>query len=317
MESTFPKKSVDKAKYVAEEIKRRRKYKSSCANSLYNSEFLHVIYGFSDAIKSGRCGHFLHEMSYDSDCFSYAGMLYLVAKELNLEPKIYDAKGMQELYEYETPNEATRGNHTFITIKLSGKEYLLDPFHSNYGEIKSKEDSHWLIKNKKKYDLISKRRFRCIDELTESEYVEDMNEHRSPKGGKEVLLTSQALDTSSGRVFVEYDPENSLLHSFHRSKRNSTIFPKDIVLPHFTYEIKFPVNNKGQLSKTDASFGFFYEGNNEWNLEDKELVDEMFFPLELLNKYLHNMIEAARFNGINSKRRNLVTGKKIYSFYKK
>ncbi len=125
----FPEESVNLAKEIAIKYKRREKSRHQLAADLYDGNFLEIKYGFSETLKKGNCGPYLHEITKESDCFSKATSYYLIAKELGLNPTFYLASDMKDLDEGDHASEKGAMDHSFITVKIKkGIEQIVDPF---------------------------------------------------------------------------------------------------------------------------------------------------------------------------------------------
>ena len=76
----FPQESIDRAEEIAGKYRLRSKGKVSQARYLFDGKFLHVDYGYDDAMENANAGPHLHEMVKSATCFAYGGALYLIAK---------------------------------------------------------------------------------------------------------------------------------------------------------------------------------------------------------------------------------------------
>ena len=138
--SSFPQESIDQAKFIAKQYNARYSTAVEKASALFQGKFLEIGYGFDEAIKNGTTGLFLHELKRNTECFSMAGMMYQVAKELSLKPKIYQAKNMRDLSYGQRAADASTSDHAFISVTINKNEWLLDPNHSIAAKIIKKEE---------------------------------------------------------------------------------------------------------------------------------------------------------------------------------
>ncbi len=291
--NTFPQESIQKAKEIAEQYKHRSTTKAEIVSRLFDMNFLEVNYGFSDAVKTGRCGHFLHQLKYDADCFSLAGMLYLIAKESNLQPKIYNMSKMKSVSEHEISDNVSSADHTFISVKLGQDEILVDPFYGTKAKIKKHEPYMLLLKkdceNGGKEEI--KREYTMLEELTEDEYVKHMKWHQSPREGKHVLAAGQTLDAGGRRILVEYEHDKRLLIASNHSATDFSTLSTDSVSRAQVMELEAPITNDGTWLYKNGIIRYYQIKNNGWTRANHVLPHgEIILPYNVVKEF-HELME--------------------------
>lgn len=304
----FPDATIEKAREIAKLYKTRGMSRKKWLQRLSDNQFLEIGYGFDDAIKSGRCGHFLHEVQKDADCFSMAGVYYIICKELGFEPKIYWISDMRDVEEGDMALERRVGEHAFISVQLEGKEHLYDPLYSREGLMEIADGKIKIATNRPKFGcwIHTERFFSTLTELSEEEYVDEMAKHQSPEGGRLTLSSAQAVRNHGTRVMIQFLPESSELVSYIAKQRLPELIE---VLPSkaAVYELSAPIRNDGTWMIEDGNVSVFFSQNSGWMKDQHGLVHCKFtLPYNIVDSYIRNLEAAAQYSGRKTSLRRLL-----------
>ncbi|MCB1160574.1 MAG: hypothetical protein KDK45_23950, partial [Leptospiraceae bacterium] len=291
----FPQASVDRAREIAHLYSMRNQTKWGKSIFLYEGKFLELHYGFGDAIKRGVCGTYLHEAQREVDCFSNAGILYLVARETGLNPRIYWATNM---HDYEIGEEERGGeefaDHAFITVQANRKELVLDRNYNLFGVVESKA-LEWIISKEGKKEKEVKRKFSAIRELEEEEYLALMEKNRKAENGKNVLRGGQKVHSRGKRVTLQYFPE----------KRELAVFIPTIYFPRLNEDalegsetyvraLCSNIGNNGRILDEEATYRTFRCTSSAWTLDQfNGVFRDIELPVELVKEYIEHLRIAA------------------------
>lgn len=261
----FPQESIDHARWIVDKYRRRSRSKLKIATQIYDNKFIHIGYGFGEAIKKGNCGLFLHEIDKECNCFTYLGAVYLVAREANLNPKMYWGIGIKDVGEGEDPSEKSSFDHGFITVEVGkGKTLVLDWQTILYGYAKFNRENNIIEVYDKGSKKITFRQYQHLSELSEKEYLERLEENRSPNGGRIVLSTTQRIVGAGNKdIYLHYNPEN---HELKSSIRFPTIkFGPDPYHNILIIDLKTSVNEDGTYDFRQGDLSFYYASMSGWS----------------------------------------------------
>jgi len=295
----FPEESLEMARKIAEQYRIRKKTSLGRMEMLYNRAFLHIDYGFDDAIRSGKTMLFLHEVKSSCDCDSYAGILYIIAKELRLKPKIYSAYGLRDVKLGESVDDAFSANHTFITAQLGKDTYMLDPFLGVFGKAKIDGNKITVIYDDNGHKEHTERVSNMLSEMSEDEYLQRFYKTRA-EGGREALSIGRAVHSHSIRITLEYLTDTEQLASFISFGTGEAILDKGYSL-HRTPCLKAPVTKDGKWHTEDGELHIFSSSNTGWTLSQFDNVhDEIKMPFALAKEYVKNLHMALHNSGRKS-----------------
>ncbi|HJX50535.1 MAG TPA: hypothetical protein VJ438_03680 [Candidatus Nanoarchaeia archaeon] len=250
----FPEQSVKLAREIAGKYRKRTSSKSMLAAYIYNNNFLHIGYGFSESIKKGNCGRFLHEIDKETDCFTMAGVLYLVAKEAGLKPELYYVQGMRDTVEGDNREERGRNDHSFITVRTGKNEQVvIDPFMELFGDVKFNKKNNKMKVYFKSERQVTERDYQLMMKLSEQEYVKRLQKQRTPEGGRIALSATQRLSSSfDNNVYLTFlSEESSLKSSLHFTP---SLFHPDPYNQAIMFDLVTRVNKDGTFSFDDGTF---------------------------------------------------------------
>jgi len=264
MKLEFPKESVEQARDVVSKYRKRYADKKNMAHQLHAGKFLEIYYGFTDALKSGNCGRYLHEIERDADCFTMAGALYLVAREANLQPKLYLAQRVDDQHEGELNEGSLLADHTFLTVSIGkNKEYLVDPFMGAFGKTTFNPNRNRITIYDPDSRRLIERDYASIQELTEQDYLERLEKNRTSEGGRIALsCTQKVIGPKKIRTSVNFSPENNEIKS-------SLIFPKSSFrkkpYQHKIYDLATKVNDDGTFDFNQGTLSFYNAEKAGWS----------------------------------------------------
>lgn len=291
----FPEESVKKARNIAEIYKKREKSKKILASNLYDGHFLEINYGFDESLKNGNCGPYFHEILKDSECFTKAAIYYLLARELDLDPKFYWASDMQDLSEGEKLNDKAPVDHSFISVKIGkGLEYVIDPFMGAFGKMNfSKTNNEVLIYNKNRKDL-KKRRYSALIEFSQEDIIKKIEQNRSPGGGRTALSGTQKIKSNGNWVYANFNQESSILFTklnFSLSVTHDEPYQKSDV-----YKLETKVNEDGTFNFLEGNFVFYYSGACGWsnNLDEQEPFIIPVYQAEIASNLFEKIIKEGK-----------------------
>ncbi len=299
MMAEFPAESVAKAKEIADQYRQRWNSQKEWASRLYDGAFLEISYGFDEAIRSGRCGHFLHQMKSDADCFSFAGALYLVARELGLKPKLYEAFDMKDVEYGESPLEQMVADHCFVSGIVRGKETAIDRQMNAFGRMEVYDDR--IVIKKEGDDAVKRipteRSFSMLKQISESEYVEKMLEHQSPEGGRITLGCGQRVVNHGKNIFVQYIPLGEELATFGVFK-NLPHIVENYLHQNIIVELLAPLNDSGVWLLDEGEVSMFLVQNHGWTREQHSQPSrKITLPYTSVKDFLENLETAAAAYG--------------------
>ena len=292
---TFPDETINRAGEIARLYKDRGMRRNTWQLRLRTNQFIELGYGFRECLLTGNGGLYLHEAKREVDCFSRAGVDYIVAKELGLEPIIYWASDMKDVEEGDIEAEQFMAEHAFISLELYGKQILHDYLLKMYGEMEIL-DGKIIVTQKKKDEIttvINERKFSTLRVMDEHDYVEEMERRRAPGGTKLALTYAQAIRHKGLRLSLQYIPTSNKLVSFlerkidpnmvEESQRNADIF-----------ELTAPVGDDGTWHLDQAVVSAFFAQHGGWRSDQHGLVHcKMNFPYRLVSEYIQNLATAA------------------------
>jgi hypothetical protein len=295
----FPKESLDMAKQIADQYRIRRETSLGRMDMLYNRAFLHIDYGFDDAIKSGKTMLFLHEVKSSCDCDSYAGILYLIAKELGLKPKIYSAYGLRDVKLGESVDDAFSANHTFITTQLGKDTHVVDPFLGIYGKTKIDGNKMTVVFDDHGHKEHTERVCNMLNEMSEEEYLQRFYKTRE-EGGREALSIGRAVHSLRRRMTLEYLTELEQLASYISFSIEGTVIEKGYS-QNRTLCLKAPVSKEGKWHTDNGELYIFTSSSVGWTLDQFENVhNEVRMPYSLAKAYVKNLHAAVSHFGRKS-----------------
>jgi len=260
----FPQESIEQARWVVDKYRRRTKSKLEIAAQLYDNKFVHINYGFSEAIKKGNCGLYFHEIDKECDCFTSLGVSYLIAREASLAPKMWWAIGVKDVGEGEDISEARALDHGFITAEVGkDKMLLLDRQMGLYG-FATFDTKHNIIKVYDKQDRkITYRHYQHLSELSEEEILEKLEKNRSSEGGRVVLATTQRVRGAGKKeVYLSYAPE---AHKLKSSIRFQVVnFGPEHYNKALITDITTNVNENGTYDFRNGNLSVYYASMDGW-----------------------------------------------------
>lgn len=258
----FPEQSIRQAREIAEKYARRTKSKLEKAANLYDGYFFHIQYGFDEPVKEGNCGRFLHEIKKSTDCFTQAGVLYLIAREAGLKPRIWSAIEMKDVEEGERLEDEAPSTHTFISVVVGnqrGKEkiYLVDPLMHLFGVAKVDDKNHVMKVYNKHWRKVAYRHYGSLFEFTEQDYLAKVQELRNPGGGRVALSSTKTVSAAGkNRIYLTFLPQTSEL----KSSLNLEVakFDEDDFRKYLVIDLVTPVSDKGDFDFSKGRFLFYY-----------------------------------------------------------
>ena len=260
----FPQESIEQARWVVDKYRRRTKSKLETAAHLHENYFVHINYGFSEAIKKGNCGLYFHEIDKECDCFTYLGVSYLIAREASLAPKMWWAIGIKDVGEGEDTSEKRALDHGFITAEVGkGKILLLDRQMNLYGFAKF-DTKHNIIKVYEKQNrTITYRHYQHLSELSQEEFLEKLEKSRSSEGGRIALSTTQRVKGARKReVYLSYTPET---HKLKSSIRFPVVnFGPEPYNKALIIDLETDVNKNGTYDFRNGNLSVYYASMDGW-----------------------------------------------------
>jgi len=260
----FPQESVQLAQAIAARYKKRSRSRGTWAANLYDGHFLEINYGFSESLKKGKCGLYLHEIVKEGECFSKAVAYYLVARELGLHPKFYWASEMKDLAEGESAHEKGTAEHSFITVKSKkGVETMVDPFMKAWGKTTIFPDKHEMTIYHEGERKILTRKYAALTELSEQDILQKMEQNRSREGGRLALSGSQKVRSYNHDVYIGFDSEKNILYT-----KLSFSLDHSIIEPYKKseiYRLETMVDEVGTFDFSRGIFKAYYAGDWGWS----------------------------------------------------
>jgi len=261
----FPEKSIKLAREIAQKYKRRSRSKQDIAADLYSRKFFEIVYGFGESVRTGNCGCYLHEIVKEANCFAMAGVLYLIARESGLQPQMYWATSLKDVFEGQSPSNYGGAEHAFITVSTGKDEVCtIDPFMSVFGRTHFFPDKNRIEvfeENERRMDI---RSYADMRRLSQDEYIEKQEKNRTSEGGRLALSTTQALKNSNGNnVYVTYHPETSELESSLHS--SSMKFAPEPYKRTYLTEARTKVNEDGSFDFSKGTLSYNYATAAGWN----------------------------------------------------
>ena len=291
----FPEQSISQAREIARKYKLRGRAKEGIAENLYHSKFYEIYYGFGEALRKGNCGQFLHEIDKEADCFGMLGVLYLIAREAGLKPRMWSARNMRDVPEGGDPNDALCADHSFITVKVNNADYMVDPFMVLLGEAKFNEGDHVIrVSSSHEAAKITNRGYATLSEISQQEYLDLLEKQRTPEGGRIALSSTQKVRAAGkNTVFVSYLSNSCELRSSIRAGRY--IFCEKPDSREVVYDLTTRVSEDGSFDFRKGIFSIYRVSSTGWaehenpqtsmnfSTETAELAwrvfDEIFFAL--------------------------------------
>ena len=296
----FPDETIAEARRIAELYRKRCDSKHEQITKLYTGSFLNLSYGFESALKSGRCGHFLHEAEKDAECFSYVGMVYVIARELDLKPTMYDVRDMMDVKYGENPLECMVTDHCFLSVRLRGKEWAVDRMMGIIGDIKHYDD-HLVITEHFEDSLVksipTERRFSSIREMDEREYAREMIRHQSQEGGRITLGCAQRVLSKGFAVMVQYLPEAESLSASIIVPINPNISEVQPSKKQI-YELVAPLKADGSWVVGEGKIRVYRAESTGWTREQHTLAHRVInYDYDTVKGFRQHLDTAARHFG--------------------
>lgn len=300
----FPEETIAEAKRIADLYRKRWPSRARQVSALFERSFLEAKYGFEAALRSGKCGHFLHELENDAECFSWAGMIYVVANELGFEPKIYDARDMRDVKYGQNPLDCSTGDHCFPTVKYGGKEWAVDSLMGILGEVKHHDDHLEIIEHSEGglvKRIPTERWFSSLAEISEDDYIKEMRKHQSSEGGKITLGCGQRVPNKGEFVMVQYLPDTeSLISSIHFGKMSH--IQEELLGKDTAFELEAPVEKDGSWAVDMGKIRVYWAESLGWTREQDSLVHRVIeYDYDTVKRFRNHLDTAARHFGRKGK----------------
>jgi hypothetical protein len=292
---SFPRETVEQASQIARMFNLRYTTAKNKAEALFDGEFLHIQYGFDDALKLGKCGTYLHEVKSKAECFSLAGILYVVAKELELEPEMFYALGVRDVEQGQDPLQKGMYDHAFISVRVGKDRFLIDPYFSTFGKIKHFEDKHLMqITTNASGTQITNRSYSYLHKLSEEEYVQMLERNRAPGGGRLALSSSQQIRDNGASITLEF--VDNTLTTTRTFKTFANITEPEI--SEEAYSLQAPVMPNGEAHLEEGIFSHCFARKTAWQRRYYvNTINEFQLPAPAVFAYLSHMEQAARNTG--------------------
>jgi hypothetical protein len=294
----FPLETIVKATSVAEEYKKRYKNQTEKAIALYCDKFIELSYGVNDAIKQGLGAIFFHEARTDVDCFSKAGVDYIMAEKLELEPELYIVRDMQDIEYGKSLDETSVYDHTFITVKANGKRFIIDRQMGLFGEVNFLPGRLEIIsKENRELKNLTTRFYRELEKISKEDYLSRIKELRKPEGARLALANCQVVKNKNRRVYLEYlDEERTLVSSLIFSSSEAII--QRLASNYERVMLYAPLADDGTWLIKDAFIRFFSSKKNGWRIDQEEGIHtDIKIPYDDVISYLRNLSIAAKNMG--------------------
>jgi hypothetical protein len=279
---SFPRETIKLAREIGRKYRARDKSKLKQAKCLYNGEFYHIRYGFSEGLRNGNYAMFLHEIKKEAECFALAGaVLYPLAKEIGLKPKLVRMYGMQDLADGQDPDDKMICDHSFIICDLGKRQQVVDTFMSAFGKARFVPGKNVLeIYNAKDGTLI-KRSFAHMQVMSEQEFLKEFEKASTPEGARHALAETQRVHGAKWQVFVTYFPETSEIRTqlrFSRGAAREEPRNKNTLVDLIT-----KVNEDGTYDFNEGRFEFYNAAGFDWaNAKDPQVP--LVCPVALAQK---------------------------------
>jgi len=279
----FPEESISRARELAQLYKRRDKSKFQSAAQLYEGHFLEIGYGFNEAIKAGNCGRYLHEIVKEADCFTKAGVLYLVAREAGLKPELFYAENMKNVGEGRDSRYVAGSSHAFITVEVKkGERQLIDPQMKGFGIVTIDPDKHEMKIYNKGCGEIKHRHYTQLRLISEEEYLKDIEEKRKPGGGRVALSATQCVHGAGNtRVYLTFNPEEQTLRSSIR--RHQILIAEEPYERLNVIDLSTKVGPNGEFDFDQGMLSFFQATAAEWTHYNNPQAP-IFFSVQNMRK---------------------------------
>lgn len=293
----FPEESILQAKDIAKKYDLRNHSQIAKAKFIYNGNFVHLQYGFNDALKSGKCGVFLHEAKKDADCFSLLGMDYLIAREASLQPRMFWASTMRDVKEGQSEIGSFTADHSFLIVKINGNDFIIDPFLQTFGEVKFVDHTLKIINMSNNRNEQITRKYESLTELTEDDYLKLIHENRSPGGGERALAAGQKISIRDNSVHIQYISAESNLVTFMLKTALQPI-PEELPGKRIIYELCTKLSANGKLSVDEGEIHTYEVVTAGWRKEQHRGVHrQIILDYTTVKKYLNHLDKAAKHFG--------------------
>ncbi len=260
----FPKASIDKARRVVAEYRKRGRSKRDLAVYIYNNSFIELGYGFSEEVKRGNCGLYFHEIDRECDCFTYLGVAYLVAREAGLKPEMWESRGIKDVAEGQDPTYKNLVDHGFVTVQVRrGKRAIIDKQMGLWGEVTFHPDQHTIGVYNAQNKSETSRHYAYLKRVGLDTYLKRLKSNRTLRGGKKVLETTQRITGAGGRqVFLGYYPETQEVKSSLRFSL-ALMGPEEYSRIKVV-DLKTAVREDGDYNFRDGEFSFYNVSVTRW-----------------------------------------------------
>ena len=278
----FPDKSIEQARAIVDKYKARSNSKIEQAKMIYDKDFYEINYGFNESIRSGNCGRYLHEIVKEADCFTMAGVVYLIAREAGLEPRMYWATNMKDIMDGHDPGESGGADHAFVTVRAKSKEtQLVDPHMCRFGKIKFIPEENSAEIYERRENKLHKRSYGSLKELSEQDFLEKLEENRTAKGGRIALSASQAVHVNNNRMFITYHPENETLSS--RYQTNSLGASTEPYKKSLVIELSSRVKEDGSFDLRTGELKMYTARGIGWSEQETPQIPLFYSAKKALN----------------------------------
>lgn len=297
----FPEESVQLARTIANRYKKRSRLREQWAADLYDGHFLEIKYGFSESLKKGKCGLYLHEIIKEGECFTEAVAYYLVARELELEPKFFWATDMKDIMEGDHASEKGTMDHSFITVKIKKNiEKIIDPFMHAWGDV-----THYPEKNEINIDnqgerKITTRTYAALTELSQQEIIKKMEQNRTRDGGRHALSGLQKIKSYHNDIYVGFNPEKNILFTklpFSIKNPISEPYKKSDI-----YILETKVNDDGTFNFAEGKFKAYHAGGRGWShhINEQEPMDIPVSVAQMAWDFFDKIMQSRERKKVNS-----------------
>ncbi len=259
MSSPFPPESVKHVFEMAERARKdypKRTKFQLLAGTVHNFTRDDTAYGFRDHLHTGLYAPYPHEMGKESrvftfNCTTVIPSIYLIAEAYGCRPEIIQFKGFRNRKkEKDTENPKDPANHFSLRVyhPEKNKAYLVDVFHSIFGQILEEGQGWMRIGRGRNFDAV-KREFDEYDVCTPEAFVAMMDRLHEPGPSLDMLIAGQKLGI---RTFQHIRcPEHVYFNEDKAEIQTRLYIPRELIRDLAMF-IRQKVTPEGEIAGTEV-----------------------------------------------------------------
>lgn len=280
--TNFPRKSLYWAKKKAKQLASKKDHPNIKTKRLYDN--MNIVYGFEESLNTGNFAPWPHEVKKETQCLIYAGCAYMTAKELGLDPRLFNVFGVRDSLSVKNKH-GLAGDHAFIDVNTGAKtRVIVDKQTSMIGFANYNKEKRRIRIKDNPYTGSTVRHYDNLVELTPEQYVKKIQFLRTPPGSINMLEQGQIIDRYqidkyfSCELGIKYSQENKEIEA-HISMDIPLGANKLFIYKYMPGDDGKPLDERIEFAAYRESYWFQYKDRlniGTYNLGTVRLIWDIF-----------------------------------------